>query len=61
MDTLLKASIITLIVVAILIGLPILVLLIGVAWPLLVVIALIFFVPILIAFLIGKNSKGKED
>ena len=60
METLLKALLWTCIVVILVIGLPFLVLLVGVAWPVLLVIALFIFIPIAIGILIGKNSKGKE-
>lgn len=61
MDTLLKALLWTCLLVVLIIGLPILVLIIGVAWPVLLTIAILIFVPIAFGILIGKNSKGKED
>lgn len=61
MDTLLKALLWTLVLVVLVIGLPILVLLIGIAWPVLLVIALMIFIPIAFGILIGKKSKDKED
>lgn len=60
METLLKALLWTCIVVILVIGLPFLVLLVGVAWPVLLVIALFIFIPIAIGIIVGKNSKGKE-
>lgn len=60
METLLKALLWTCIVVILAIGLPFLVLLVGVAWPVLLVIALFIFIPIVIGIIVGKNSKGKE-
>lgn len=60
MTTLLKALLWTCLVVILIIGLPILIVLLGVAWPVLLVIAIAIFIPIAIGILIGKNSKGKE-
>ena len=60
METLLKALLWTCLVVVLIIGLPVLVVLIGVAWPVLLIVALLIFIPIAIGIVIGKNSKGKE-
>lgn len=63
MDTLLKALLWTFIIVVLIIGLPFLVVLVGVAWPVVLIMAAIIFAFIAIGILIGKasnNNKGKE-
>ena len=60
MDTLLKALLVTFIFLVLLIGLPLIVVLVGVAWPVLLVIAVLIFIPIVLGILIGKSSKRKE-
>ncbi len=56
MDTLWKALLGTLLIIVAIIGLPILVGLIGLLWPVVLVIGLIIFIPIAIGIIIGKKS-----
>lgn len=56
MDTLWKALLGTLLIIVAIIGLPILVGLIGLLWPVVLVIGLIIFIPITIGIIIGKKS-----
>lgn len=56
MDTLWKALLGTLLIIVAIIGLPILVGLIGLLWPVVLVIGLIIFIPVAIGIIIGKKS-----
>ena len=60
MSTLLKALLWTFVLIVAIIGLPILIGLVGVMWPVLLVIALIIFIPLAIGIIVGKND-GKES
>lgn len=57
MDTLLKALLWTIALIILIIGLPILIGLLGVMWPILLVVALIIFIPLAIGIIVGKNDK----
>lgn len=57
MDTLLKALLWTIALIILIIGLPILIGLLGVMWPILLVVALIIFIPLAIGIIVGKNNK----
>lgn len=57
MDTLLKALLWTCLLVVLMVGVPILIGLLGVMWPVLLVIALIIFIPLAIGIIVGKNDK----
>ncbi len=57
MSTLGKALFWTIVLIIALIGLPILVGLIGVMWPILLFVAVIIFIPVAIGIIVGKNSK----
>ena len=56
MNTLIKALIGTFIVIIGLIGLPILIGLLGVMWPIILVIAGIIFIPVAVGIFIGRKS-----
>lgn len=58
MDTLLKALLWTIVLIVAIIGIPILIGLIGVIWPVLLIIAVIVFIPLAIGIVVGKNDKG---
>ncbi|MBO7450402.1 MAG: hypothetical protein J6U54_08530 [Clostridiales bacterium] len=58
MNTLLKALLWTIVLIVAIIGIPILIGLIGVMWPVLLIIALIVFIPLAIGIAVGKNDKG---
>lgn len=57
MDTLIKALIGTFLLIVAIIGLPILIGLLGVLWPVVLVIALLIFIPVAVGIFIGKGSK----
>lgn len=57
MDTLIKALLVTFIIIVAIIGTPILVALVGFAWPVILFIAAIIFIPIAIGIVVGKNTK----
>lgn len=63
MDKLWKALIATVLLIILLIGLPVLIGLIGVLWPVLLIIAAFVFIPVLVGVGIGSNGskKDKED
>jgi hypothetical protein len=57
MSTLLKALLWTCLLIILLIGVPVLVGLIGVMWPVLLIVALIIFIPLAIGIIVGKSDK----
>ena len=57
MSGLVKALIVTIVVIALLIGLPILVGLIGILWPVILFLGILIFVGIVIGMFIGNSNK----
>lgn len=57
MDTLWKALLGTFLVIIAIIGIPILIGLIGVIWPVILIVGLIIFVPVAVGIVIGKHDK----
>lgn len=59
MNTLLKALLISFLIIVLIIALPILVTIVGLAWPVILGLMLIIFIPAIVGIMIGKNSKDE--
>ena len=59
MNTLWKALLATFLIIILAIGLPILIALVGVIWPIILIVGLLIFVPVAVGIVVGKNTKDE--